>query len=159
MRKMSNMSNNKEPVKVRLSVGDMTVEIETTLENVEEAVRRSVLGIQQAKAPQTTQAKRLERRTTTCLDLLERLVEEEWFSTPRSLSEVVGELARRGYHYDPTAVAHGLLDLVRREALIREGKPKRYVYRAAKPQERTAGEAAEKSGEIGGEATPLGQAS
>lgn len=159
MRKMSNMSNNKEQVKVKLTVEDMTVEIETTLENVEEAVRRAVLGLQRARVTQPTQAKKLERRTTTCLDLLERLVEEGWFSMPRSLSEVVGELARRGYNYDPTAVAHGLVDLVRREVLIREGKPKRYVYRASKPPERTAGEAAEGSGEFEGGATPLGQAS
>ncbi|MCS7145223.1 MAG: hypothetical protein RMJ28_00315 [Nitrososphaerota archaeon] len=149
------MSNNKETVKVRLTTGDTTVEIETTLEGIEEAVRRAILGIQQARVSQVVEPKKPERRGTTCLDLLERLVGEGWFSAPRSLSEVVGELARRGYHYDPTAVSHGLLDLVRREVLVREGKPKRYVYREAKPGEREGGEARVEPGEVKGEATTL----
>lgn len=153
MRKMNNMTNNKETVKVRLSSDDLTVEIETTLDNIEEAVRRAVLGIQQAKASQPSQARRLERRGVTCLELLERLLDEGWFASPRSLSDVTGELARRGYSYDPTAVAHGLLDLVRREVLIREGKPKRYVYRAARPSERAGLEGEREAGEVEDAAT------
>jgi len=144
--KMDNMFNNKEAVKVRLTIGDITVEVETSLENVEEAVRRAVLGIHQAREAQIAKNVRQERRTTTCVELIERLVSEGWFSTPRSLSDVVGELARRGYHYDPTAIAHSLLDLVRRELLVREGKPKRYVYHVAKPLEKAGVEQVEEGG-------------
>ncbi|HDD43068.1 MAG TPA: hypothetical protein ENF79_05260 [Nitrososphaeria archaeon] len=61
------------------------------------------------------------------------MIEEGWFDQPRTLSEVVQELAKRGYHYDSTAVSHSLLDLVRERALIREGVPRRYTYRKAEP--------------------------
>ncbi|MEM1922307.1 MAG: hypothetical protein QXO86_04990 [Nitrososphaerota archaeon] len=141
--KMVNMSNKNNTVKIRLNVGEITIEIETTLENVEEAVRKAVQGIQEAQISQPKQKEAREGRgVTTCLDLLERLIAEGWFAEPRSLSDVVGELARRGYHYDPTAVSHGLLDLVRRMRLIREGRPKRYLYRVARELPPKTGEEA-----------------
>ncbi len=37
-------------------------------------------------------------------------------------------MARRGFHYDRTAVAHALIDLVKDGILTCEGKPRRYQY-------------------------------
>lgn len=143
MLKMVNMSNKNETVKIKLTIDEISVEIETTLENIEDAVRRAVQGIHQARQSELRERPAKEGRGTTCLDLLERLIAEDWFEEPRSLADVVGELARRGHHYDPTAVSHGLLDLVRRMRLVREGRPKRYLYRVAKGSGERAGEAAE----------------
>ncbi|MEM1517557.1 MAG: hypothetical protein QXZ49_01560 [Nitrososphaerota archaeon] len=87
---------------------------------------------------------------TTCRDILERLIDEGWFSVSRSLSDVVAEIGRRGYSYDSTAIAHGLLDLVREERLVREGVPRRYTYRARQGREAVVGgEVEEKQGEGG----------
>ncbi len=129
------MNNNSNRIKVKITLGDLTVEVEAPVDGIEEAVKRAVLGIEQARAARVSAEPRPERRGVTCLDLVERLAAEGWFEGPRSLSEVVAELARRGYHYDPTAVAHSLLDLVRREVLGREGRPKRYLYRAKRAKE------------------------
>jgi hypothetical protein len=43
-------------------------------------------------------------------------------------SEAHSEMARRGFHYDRTAVAHALIDLVKDGILTRQGKPRRYQY-------------------------------
>jgi hypothetical protein len=53
---------------------------------------------------------------------------EGWFASPRLLSEVHDELSRRGYHYDRTAVAHTLVDLVREGTLFRDGSMRNYRY-------------------------------
>lgn len=128
LRKMVKM-NTSERIKVRITVGNATVEIEALPDQVEEVVGRVVaaLGRQQSGAS-VVQERR--RGVTTCRDVLERLIDEGWFSVPRSLSDVVAEIARRGYSYDSTAIAHGLLDLVREERLVRDGAPRRYTYRA-----------------------------
>jgi hypothetical protein len=46
---------------------------------------------------------------------------------------VHSEMARKGYHYDRTAVAHALIDLVRENVLTREGPPRRYQYAQKRP--------------------------
>jgi hypothetical protein len=43
------------------------------------------------------------------------------------------EIARRGYHYDRTAVAHALTDLVKENILTREGVMRNYTYIQKKP--------------------------
>jgi hypothetical protein len=65
--------------------------------------------------------------------IIQRLWEEGWFSNAKGLSEVHSELARRGFHYDRTAVAHALIDLVKDGILTREGKPRRYQYAQKRP--------------------------
>jgi len=141
LRKMVMMNMNEQgSIKARITVGEITVEVEATSpEELEEVVKRVVSAI--GRAPQRpAPARRSEgKRASTCRDVLERLLDEGWFSQPRSLGDVTAELARRGYFYDPTAVAHGLLDLVREERLTREGAPRRYQYRAAAPPEGGAG--------------------
>ncbi len=126
LRKMVKMNTN-ERIKVRITVGNATVEIEALPEQVEEAVRSVVAALGRQQAEGGVQER---RRVTTCRDILERLIDEGWFSVSRSLSDVVAEIARRGFSYDSTAIAHGLLDLVREERLVREGVPRRYTYRA-----------------------------
>jgi hypothetical protein len=58
---------------------------------------------------------------------------EGWFSTQKALSEVHEEMSRRGYHYDRTAVAHTLVDLVREGILFRDGSMRNYTYVQKQP--------------------------
>jgi len=46
---------------------------------------------------------------------------------------VHNEMARLGFQYDRTAVAHALIDLVKDNILTREGKPRRYQYAQKRP--------------------------
>jgi len=115
--------------KIKITVGNTTVEIEAPLEGLEEAVR-NVLSALRTEPP--SQHRPLpSRRSMTCRTVVQELVESGWMSAGRTLSEVVAELERRGYIYDSTAVAHVLLDLVRSGVLERVGEPRRYVYREA----------------------------
>jgi predicted transcriptional regulator len=72
-------------------------------------------------------------RAETCKGLIQKLWEEVWFATPRNLGDVHSEMARRGFHYDRTAVAHALIDLVKDGILTREGRPRRYKYAQKRP--------------------------
>jgi len=124
-----------EKIKVEVQIGPATVRVEAPPERLEEAVKQVVSAIKdvlpQISAEglgQVQRGERARRRQPTCSELLRGLMEEGWFDTPRSLSEVVQELARRGYNYNSTAVSHSLLDLVRERSLSREGTPRRYVY-------------------------------
>jgi hypothetical protein len=74
-----------------------------------------------------------DRRFETCRGLLVTLWREGWFGSPHSLSEVHEEMSRRGYHYDRTAVAHTLVDLVREGTLFREGSMRNYRYVQRRP--------------------------
>ncbi len=129
-----------EKIKVEVVIGPATVRVEAPPDKIEEAVKNAIsalrsafpqLGVEAEKgAREMAKAERAKRRALpTCSGLLRALIEEGWFDQPRTLSEVVQELAKRGYHYDPTAVSHSLLDLVRERVLIREGVPRRYTYR------------------------------
>lgn len=133
------MSEN-EKIKVEVVIGPATVRVEAPPDKIEEAVRNAISALRsafphlgsEAEAGGFEVAKREQagrRPLPTCSGLLRSLIEEGWFDQPRTLSEVVQELAKRGYHYDSTAVSHSLLDLVRERALIREGAPRRYTYR------------------------------
>ncbi len=135
LRKMVKMNMN-ERIKVRITVGDATVEIEALPEQLEEAVSRVVSALGRRQAERGVEER---RRVSRCRDILERLIDEGWFSVSRSLSDVVAEIARRGYSYDSTAIAHGLLDLVREERLVREGAPRRYTYRVRQGREPIVG--------------------
>lgn len=137
------MSKEEERVRVEVVIGPATVRVEAPPDKLEEAVRNAIsalrsvypqLGSEAVKAPEEAvsgEKKASRRPSPTCSSLLRALIEEGWFDRPRTLSEVVQELAKRGYQYDPTAVSHSLLDLVREKALVREGVPRRYTYRRA----------------------------
>lgn len=73
------------------------------------------------------------QRAETCKGVIQKLWEENWFASAKSLDDVHGEMARRGFHYDRTAVAHALIDLVKEGILTREGKPRRYQYSQKRP--------------------------
>jgi len=72
-------------------------------------------------------------RAETCKGIIQKLWEEGWLSAAKGLGEVHAELAKRGFHYDRTAVAHALIDLVKDGILTREGKPRRYQYAQKRP--------------------------
>ena len=131
-----------EKIKVEIVIGPATVRVEAPPDKLEEAVKNAISALKSALPQLGAEVERggavmakPERRkpSPTCSGLLRGLIEEGWFDQPRTLSEVVQELAKRGYHYDSTAVSHSLLDLVRERALIREGVPRRYTYRKAEP--------------------------
>ena len=63
--------------------------------------------------PKSPNAKPHQPRAETCKGVIQKLWEENWFSEPKGLDDVHTELARRGFHYDRTAVAHALVDLVK----------------------------------------------
>jgi SOS response regulatory protein OraA/RecX len=129
LRRLVNMNQDNSPqrVKVKLNVGGVEVEIEAPVDQLEESVRRVVAALAEGKAREERPAQE-SRRQLTCRQVVERLVSEGFFREPKTLSEVYQEVKRRGYSFDATAVAHVLLELVREEALDREGSPRRYQY-------------------------------
>jgi len=127
--------SSQEKIRIEVEIGPATVRVEAPPDKLEEAVKQVISAIKavlpeiSAEVGQVQRGERARRRMQpTCSELLRGLMEEGWFDTPRSLSEVVRELARRGYNYNSTAVSHSLLDLVRERSLSREGTPRRYVY-------------------------------
>jgi len=130
-----------EKIRIEVEIGPATVRVEAPPDKLEEAVKQVISAIKavlpeiSAEVGQVQRGERARRRMQpTCSELLRGLMEEGWFDTPRSLSEVVRELARRGYNYNSTAVSHSLLDLVRERSLSREGTPRRYVYFRSKKE-------------------------
>ena len=124
----------KPPIKVKMKVGNIEFEIQCQENQLKNAVEQILSTItQQAKiTPEITERARAPR-AETCKGIIMKLWQEGWFSTPRSLGEVHSEMARRGYHYDRTAVAHALIDLVKENVLTRDGRPRRYRYAQKRP--------------------------
>ena len=122
-----------ERVKVKLKSGDIEVEIESPIDKITDVVEKVVAGLSRATPRSVEGEQRRPRGPATCRGLVEELWREDWFSKPRSLSDVVDELARRGYNYNSTAVSHSLTDLVRSGVLTRMGTPRTYRYVQKKP--------------------------
>jgi hypothetical protein len=78
-------------------------------------------------------SKKLQKGGATCRSLLEKLILEGYFETEKLLGNVHGELSRRGYNYDRTAVSHSLKDLVRESILSRVGSLRNYRYIQKRP--------------------------
>ncbi len=126
----------KPPIRLKMKVGNIEFEIECREDQLKSAVEQILSTItQQAKiVPEMTEPTiKPPTRAETCKGIITKLWQEGWFSTPRSLGEVHSEMARRGYHYDRTAVAHALIDLVKENILTRDGKPRRYRYAQKRP--------------------------
>jgi hypothetical protein len=126
----------KPPVHIKMRIGSIEFEIECREDQVEEMVQKVLASATEYSSK--IAAAQVERepspvRAETCRGIAERLWRENWFAEPRSLSDVHREMTRIGYHYDRTAVAHVLLDLVRDGILTREGRPRRYVYVQKRP--------------------------
>jgi hypothetical protein len=125
------------PIKVKMKIGDIEFEIEAQPDQIQTAVDRILTTITD-RLKNTNLAQIAERpatlpRAETCRGVIQKLWDEKWFSQPRGLDDVHTELARKGFHYDRTAVAHALVDLVKDNILTRIGKPRRYQYAQKRP--------------------------
>ena len=125
----------KPPIHLKMKVGNLEFEIECREDQLEEAVKRILSTVTEyAREPIIVSDRHLPpARAETCKGLIQKLWSEGWFASHRGLGEVHSELARRGYHYDRTAVAHALIDLVKDGLLTREGRPRRYRYAQKRP--------------------------
>ena len=126
----------KPPIRLKMKVGNIEFEIECQEDQLKSTVEQILSTItQQAKTvPEIIEpTAKAPARAETCKGIITKLWQEGWFSTPRSLGDVHSEMARRGYHYDRTAVAHALIDLVKENILTRDGRPRRYRYAQKRP--------------------------
>lgn len=133
---MSEKSEGKPPVQIKMKVGNIEFEISCREDQVKDVVDKVLSSVSSyvtkyAAIPGAATAQ--PARSETCRGIIERLWGEGWFAEPRSLDDVHKEMTRLGYHYDRTAVAHVLLDLVRDGMLTREGRAKRYMYIQKRP--------------------------
>ena len=130
------MTENPEPpIRLKMKVGNLEFEIECQQDQLEESVKRILSTVTQySKEPMIIPERPLPQpRAETCKGLIQDLWQEGYFSTPHGLGDVHSEMARRGFHYDRTAVAHALVDLMKEGILTREGKPRRYRYAQKRP--------------------------
>ena len=124
----------KPPIKVKMKIGDIEFEIESQEDQLQTAVDRILTAVtERMKDARFTERQAPPPRAETCKSLIQKLWEENWFNTPRGLDAVHSELARKGFHYDRTAVAHALVDLVKENVLTRIGRPRRYQYAQKRP--------------------------
>ena len=131
------MSTDQQPpppnVTVKLKRGSWEIEITSPADKVQQAVESVIAGMASKEevtltSPEDTPEAGTEKRFETCRGVLQKMWKEGWFSSERTLSEVDEEMARRGYHYDRTAVSHALVDLVREGTLFRDGAMRNYRY-------------------------------
>ncbi len=124
----------KPPIRVKMKIGDIEFEIESQEDQLQSAVDKILSTVtEKIKDTRLTERAVPPPRAETCKGVIQKLWEENWFAHPRGLSEVHSEMARKGFHYDRTAVAHALIDLVKDGILTREGKPRRYQYAQKRP--------------------------
>ena len=133
---MSEAPQEKEQtIRVKMKVGNIEFEIEGTIDQCNEAVGKFLSTVTD-KLKETQLIAEREAppaRAETCKSIIQTLWREGWFREPRGLSDVHDEMGRRGYHYDRTAVAHTLVDLVKDNVLNRRGKARRYQYVQKQP--------------------------
>ena len=125
----------KPPIRLKMKVGNLEFEIECEGDQLEAAVKQILSTVTTySKEPMLIPERPLPSpRAETCKSLIQKLWSEGWFASPHGLGEVHSEMARRGFHYDRTAVAHALVDLVKDGLLTREGQPRRYHYAQKRP--------------------------
>ncbi len=129
------MTERSEDVHIKLKRGAWEIEITCPPDKITQAVESVISGLNTATAETATAGppEKISKRGVTCRSLIENLWTEGWFKEERNLSDVHEELARRGYHYDPTAVSHSLTDLVRENLLTRIGMMRNYRYIQKRP--------------------------
>jgi len=125
----------KPPVRVKMKIGEVEFEIECQEDQLQATVDKILSTVTERLKETQMIGERTASppRAETCKGVIQKLWSEGWFSSSRGLGEVHNELARRGFHYDRTAVAHALIDLVKDGVLTREGKPRRYQYAQKRP--------------------------
>ncbi len=117
-----------------MKIGEIEFEIESQEDQLQTAVDRILATVtERMKDTRLIERQAPPPRAETCRSIIQKLWEEKWFNAPKGLDEVHTELARRGFHYDRTAVAHALVDLVKDNILTRIGKPRRYQYAQKRP--------------------------
>jgi len=123
------------PIRLKMKIGNLEFEIECQEDQLEAAVKRILSTVTAySKEPMIIPERPLPSpRAETCKGLIQKLWLDGWFAFPHGLGEVHSEMARRGFHYDRTAVAHALVDLVKDGLLTREGQPRRYRYAQKRP--------------------------
>jgi len=133
-----NGQEQKPPIRVKMKVGEIEFEIECQEDQLQATVDKILSTVTEKlkESPLISERAAAPPRAETCKGIIQKLWEEGWFSEPRGLNDVHNEMARRGYHYDRTAVAHALIDLVKDNLLTRDGPPKRYRYAQKKPPTR-----------------------
>jgi hypothetical protein len=121
-----------------MKVGEIEFEIEAQPDQIQPTVDRILATLtdrlKNTNLNQITQRETPPPRAETCKGVIQKLWKKTTSPQPRGLDEVHSELARRGFHYDRTAVAHALVDLVKDNILTRIGKPRRYQYAQKRPQ-------------------------
>ena len=125
----------KPPIHVKMKIGEIEFEIECQEEQLQTTVDK-ILSTVTEKLKETrliTERTAPSPRADTCKGLIQKLWQHGWFASSRGLGDVHNEMARRGFHYDRTAVAHALIDLVKDGILTRQGKPRRYQYTQKRP--------------------------
>ena len=127
------MDEEKKPIRIKLKIGTVEAEIECMEDQLKDAVQRVLSAIQEQIKLQRPVETFPTPRPDTCKLIIRRLWKEGWFSMGRNLGEVYEEMSRRGYHFDRTAVAHALVDLVREGYLTRLGRPRGYSYLQKRP--------------------------
>jgi hypothetical protein len=125
----------KPPIRVKMKVGEIEFEIECQEDQLQATVDKILSTVTEKlkESPLISERAAAPPRAETCKGIIQKLWEEGWFSEAKGLSEVHSEMAKRGFHYDRTAVAHALIDLVKDGVLTREGKPRRYQYAQKRP--------------------------
>lgn len=127
----------KPPIHMKMRVGDIEFEIECTEDQIKDVVDKILSTVSEYAKKMQDVPKIMEptrpARAVTCKGIIQKLWREGWFASARSLGDVHKEMMRIGYHYDRTAVAHALLDLVKEGLLTRQGRPRRYVYAQKRP--------------------------
>jgi hypothetical protein len=130
------MAESQRTITVKLKRAGWEVEITCAEDQLQSAIE-SVLSTLEAKSqippPGAKDRSAQTSQKKTCRGLILDLWQESWFSESRSLSDVHEEIARRGYHYDRTAVSHSLTDLVRENVLTRSGDTRNYTYIQKRP--------------------------
>ncbi len=132
-------------IHVKMKVGEVEFEIDCSVEELRDVVDRVLAAVAKsdigssvaATSAETSGLAGLGGRGETCKSVILALWREGWFEIGRGLGEVHGEMGRRGFHYDRTAVAHALVDLVREGILTRVGRPRRYRYLQKRPSSTT----------------------
>ena len=127
----------KPPIHMKMRIGDMEFEIDCREDQIKEVVDKILSTVSEYAKKMQDVPKIMEptrpARAQTCKGIIQKLWREGWFASARSLGDVHREMMRIGYHYDRTAVAHALLDLVKEGLLTRQGRPRRYVYAQKRP--------------------------
>ncbi len=125
----------KPAIRVKMKVGEVEFEIECQEDQLQAAVDKILSAVTEKLKETAVVGSRATQlpRAETCKGVIQKLWQEGWFSMPKGLSEVHSEMAKRGFHYDRTAVAHALIDLVKDGVLTREGKSRRYQYSQKRP--------------------------